>query len=330
MRLSFSSEGHIARLLAVISLLILLTGCSNNGSSPSSVTSTRPSSITPTRPSPITPTSSSSITPTSAPNLVPPLNASGSVTMDIAGLSIYSADGIQCPLGLGRVSPSDYLVLATDRLSYDSGELQQMETYVANAVYSDQSYSMPPPTALQWVPGGTFCNIDLQITNTGDSAIQIVSAGVKLQQDAQPNNYQYRLIDACSLVRTSSCRNVPYILPHCRAKVQLNSGSAGAVFDNTFTMSYQGPSSSLDQQCPAVLLQPKGTVILSIDLSSSSAAGIFSIVPELKLSNQTDPLQLDQMATTITFSDASQFTCYGLQGDTFIQVDQNARGVWCV
>lgn len=316
MRLYFPFNTQLARTLTSVSLMILLVACEGN-------TSQGKANPTPTpRPTPIATAST-----TSNSTLVPQLNTTGEQTIDMDGLSIYSANGFQCPLGITHVFPSDNLVLATDRLTYDIGAIQEMQTYIAKAVFDKQSYLTQPPATLQWVPGNS-CSIDLQITNTGDTVVQIVKAGVKLQHDSRPNNYQYHLVDACSF--TTDCQVFPAILSPCSSFIQLQSGSAGTLFENTFANPY---SFNGQGQCPELTLKPKGVAEVQIDFSASSAAGIFSVVPQLTLVTATgrSALPLPQLAGTVAFANHSQFSCYSLRGDTLVQVNLNpARGVNCI
>jgi hypothetical protein len=138
-----------------------------------------------------------------------PLNYSGVLAVDADGLHIQSLTGIECPPGseLWKVSP-DRLVLANSRVSYDTGELQQIVKYLDafyrtdKTTYSINKINIPLPTSLRWVVGGynvgqnleldnaayhivgeeTGCVADMEITNIGSTTIQIPQAGLRLTQ----------------------------------------------------------------------------------------------------------------------------------------------------
>src|SRR5207247_8324412 len=61
---------------------------------------------------------------------------------------------------------------------------------------------VPPPT-LKLVPGGFgTCLGTMEITNVGASSVQILGLDVRLTTTPQQNNYNYHLIDVCSLPTT--------------------------------------------------------------------------------------------------------------------------------
>src|SRR6266699_3452439 len=121
---------HRAKVIAVLLLLLLLTSCGTQNQ--------------PTPPSTSLSTSSISSTPTSSLSQSLTLNQTG-ISIDKAGLHVDVAKGVQCPLdtptqaspdNLGQTvfelsNTGNNLVLATDRLTYDSNELQQIKDYVS-------------------------------------------------------------------------------------------------------------------------------------------------------------------------------------------------------
>ena len=319
MRPSFFPKTHIAKVLIVLLLLVLLTGCGSQNQPANSSNST---------PTPISSSPTSNPSDNLSPNIV-------GISIDQANLHIDASDGIKCPLGTATQGPPDNpgpiisnqsgnnLVLATNRLTYDSNEIQQMQDYVNNI----HSNSVQMPNTLRWVLGGPIdtnrilningsasghiddCGVHFQLTNTGQDLIQVASIGVQLTEGTQQNNYQYRLIDVCTLVQCmvggggGSC-SLWY------ATIKLAAGSTNAVFSAS-------PIGS-DPSCGELTLNPGQEEDLYVSFYSPQNL-IYSIVPQLTLdtSNGPNTLTLTELTSTLAFANGSQFTCYGLQGDTF-------------
>jgi hypothetical protein len=332
-------------ILIFVPLIVVLTGCNLFSTTPaltptsSPGTSLQPSSTSvSTVPSPSSPTSETS-------SAAPSLN-SGSVSIDVAGLHIQSSEGIQCPLGLGDYQnigsgtdfPSDHLVLATDRLTYSQAEIQAMANYLGPLFQSADivtSYLGTPPSTLLWVPGSaktvavgglmTYCAGELQITNTGSAPVQISSAGIQIVQAPQPNNYQYRTIDVCTVLTDPNipweCTSRPSTPTSCsvyHVTIHLNDSNAGTTMTQT-PMAFPGP---LEATCPELTINPSATVNLSLEFNSPNTPSnwIYSVVPQLTLSSSSGPnvVPLPQLASTLAFAEDSQISCYGLQSNTFV------------
>ena len=295
------------RMLAIISLLALFAGCGQNSNLKSRV-------------------------------VAPPL-AKG-IAFDVSYLHIYSAEGIHCENHSHYVldvdtlpnAPRANLVLTTDRLKYDSGELQQMLAYVG-AVYGlvDLPLSQPPST-LSWVPGGvkvylpaaelTGCYGEMEVTNVGKNTIQIRSMDVRLTAVPQQNRRrQYRLIDLCSLVPKSitcppeGAGGTPLVY-----NFQLSPANKGAVF-SAQTLNGDGQV----QNGLETTLNPNDTVFVYAAFNSSPDNLIYSVVPDLVFDTPDgqQTVALPQLASTLYFADDSQFSCYSLQRDTFVQVPKD-------
>jgi len=335
MHLSCFLKTHLNKILTTILLLVLLTGCGSQNQTNTSSTSN------PTASSHSTPTSISGSTLTSSQNDIFSMNKTG-VSIDKANLHIDAHSGIQCP---GHVTsgtpdkpgmyasdlPGYVTVLANNRLTYDSNEIQQMKDYLGGR-------SSEMPSTLQLVLGGPIggtlpyhdggqtighiddCSISFEITNTGQNTIQIASAGVQLLKSTHKNSYQYRLIDQCTLVPMpgmpvgSPCiffGGGPGTCDRYSAIVKL-----GSVAANT---SFFGTPKGDDSSCNELTLNPKDTKKLDIYFYSPQNL-IYSVMPQLTLNTSSGQniLSLPELTSTLAFAYDSQFVCYGLQGDAFV------------
>src|SRR6266487_5047306 len=102
-------------MLSTISLLVLLVGCGQDSTS---------------NPRQISKSTASNLGQTSRGTA--PLPNNDSLAIDADGLHIQSLTGIECPPASApnRIPPK-WLVLAKNRVTYDTGELQQMIGYVS-------------------------------------------------------------------------------------------------------------------------------------------------------------------------------------------------------
>ena len=263
----------------------------------------------------------------------PPPNIGRTRAFDLAGLLHIEFNPITC-------SPEGHtnaVVLASNRLEYDSGEIQQMNTYLGQISGRgvDQSHGIPhyddppaSPATLIETSGGRLrgsmasptvgCSGNLQVTNIGNSPIQITGVDVRLRSDAQLNRYQYRLIDLCS-VNGNVCQ-VPFgfaiISPY---SFNLSMAKANTVF-----------SGQLQGNQP--LLDPGQVALIHLYFYSSNNL-IYSVAPEITVSllDEQRTLTLSQLASTLAFANPGQISCYQLQsnGNTFTQIGLNVRGALC-
>lgn len=326
MYLLFPQKVSSVQKLFIIALLVLLVGCGKGTTS---------------NPTPVTGGKT-------------PLNYSGILAIDADGLHIQSLTGIECPpsSSLWLISPNR-LVLATSRVTYDVGELQQIVKYLDafyhtdETTYSINKISMPLPASLRWVVGGynvgwnvdlskmayhvdgeeTGCAADMEITNIGNTTIQIPQAGVRLTQPPQQNNYQYRLIDTCTIISLAECEchGCGSSPAHCQvygAGIQLGMGQKGSVFADTPTAYPIMNDQGTEIPCGELTLRPGQTTELLMGFYSLPPPShlIYSIVPELTLvtANGRQVLALPQLGNSIAFINQSQLSCYGLQGHTFV------------
>lgn len=141
---------------------------------------------------------------------------------------------------------------------------------------------------------------------------------MRLLSDVQLNQYQYRLIDLCSLPPTNECRGgaggIDYFY---------NFNLSMAKADTVFSGQLQG-----DQ--PPLLDPSQNAFIQLIYLSSENL--IYSVAPEITVSliDEQRTFTLSQLTGTLAFAKPDQFSCYQLQGNTFTQIDLNTERAVCI
>jgi hypothetical protein len=346
----------------VILGLVLLTGCGTATTPPAPVGPGAGGVGTPFRTP--TPTSTPSYPPRATP---PPIDEQNDIYFQVDGLDIDAGQGIQCPrvpivpassipytiysphLIPQWMAPDNELVLATNQLSYQSSQVQEMKHF-AQVFYDEFNDALPPPE-LMWVPGASLaqtsagCSVPLGITNTTSQSIEISQAGITLSAAPAQNPYQYRLINICSLLPAASLKpgqscvigagqgGGPGDCSAYAATIQLSNQRAETVFSQPLT----GVLVDQDGFCPEMTLGPGETLFLWLFLTSGGQPAnlIYSVVPQLTLDMPGGPktLQLSQLATSLVFAEPSQFSCYTLQGQTFVQAP-NAQTVdadrWCI
>ncbi len=321
-RRGFSRVFTIGRILAGTALLAWLAGCGKN-------------TITP-QPA-ITPSQSATVGAISVP---PPslFSSNPGGVFNLAGLLHIDTSWPHAPSGSIRCAinydEDTNIVLATNRLTYDTGEIQQM-----TAVFAFDQSSLPGekpplfPNTLQRVsgdlPGADIpnwntddrgyvsdsggCTGAWSFTNIGQQAIQI-ALGIRYVRASQPNNYHYRLIDACSLPGVVSPGN-------CGHK------AGGSPTVNTFTFLLKPGSKNTIVQATSRVppLNPGGTADVELIFLPANSADhqIYSFVPEFTVStiNERITLSLPQLTSTISFITPSQLSCYHWQNNTFVSLD---------
>lgn len=318
MRTRSSMKQNFTRLL-MAPLVVLLIGCGSISNAPT-ITHKSQNRLIPS------PTVGTSTQNTSFP---PPILYGYPFVhgdFDVQGL-LHISPTVACGSGPEGV-PFDVpetLILSSDRLTYSDSEIQQMKAWLASRSF-DTTLSQPPST-LQWVSGtltGTQCEVVLAVTNIATTTIQISQINMRLTRDAQQNHAHYPLINTCSL----------WITPHDVQSPTLGcvpGGGGPFVYYFNYALSpskantvFPGHVDALPGYSPLPTLNPGDVVALDLFFSSQSIADgfIYTIIPEmvLNLGNTEDRVSLQQLSTTIAFANADQFTCYSLQGNTFVPV----------
>ena len=258
-------------------------------------------------------------------------------------MHIYSPDGIQCyerdaiyaetlfPVGDASTLPHGNLVLASDRTKYDSGEVQQMRSYAT--AYWFRKALPPLPSAFSWVSGGLGCDLDLQLTNTGDATIQLQSMDLLLLNNPMPNNRQYRLIDICSLIPPGGACPGEAGAEAANFYFQLSTGNvkAGKVFTPQAQPQHPFGANEGEQTIPK-----NNNLFIHVNIVSGEPFEgqttpspskpnnlIYSILPELVLDTPSgqQTVALPALSSMLYFSSSARFSCYGLyalQGSTFV------------
>jgi hypothetical protein len=169
------------------------------------------------------------------------------------------------------------------------------------------------------------CSLRLALTNTSHNLIQIAGVGVQLTGSTHQNDYQYHLIDPCTLPNLAcgfGASETPCDQYFATIKLGLNS---------TSTVLSATPVGRAGPSCGELTLNPGGVKALYVYFYSPSNL-IYSVVPQLILdtSNGKNTLQLPQLMSRLAFAKGSQFTCYGLRGDTFVVEKEVPPNSYCL
>ena len=253
----------------------------------------------------------------------------GTTSINASELHIQS-DGIECsPGNLSVHAPPNHIVLADNRTSYTSTEIQQIRDYLSARAQTDETTTgiaglkTPLPSTLQWVIGTLsttdLCNLNLEITNTGNTTIQIPRVGARLVAAPQQNTYQYHLINACSLLSPEQCTcngcgGGPGSCFTYSALIQLGMGQKGSLFSSTPMVDPTCISSQLT-------LTPSTTIEFNLSFGSPPPNHLaYSLVTELTLQTASGQhvLALPQLGSSVVFADKSQFSCFDLKNQSFV------------
>jgi hypothetical protein len=251
---------------------------------------------------------------------------------------VFNGDGLHTEASLRC---DENIVLATNRITYDTGEIQAMNAYlkgIAIGTYSNSFGNVhvvgtsaggerpaDPPGSLALVDGGSDCGAQIELTNTSSSPIVITQIGAKLLAAPTVNTYQYRWVDCYSLVPEGAqgygrgCTVFDGTgSPQCdtySASIDLKNGAVGTVFSATpSAMSLPG-----GEDCPAQLtIEPhSSTMFLDVDFTGGNLKYPVAIQLKIRAAEGEKTLTLSKSPTTLTFAGAAQFSCYTLEGTTF-------------
>ena len=307
--------------------LLLLSGC---GQSPSS----SPSSSTQTPQK--TPTAVHSGSTTSAQGPAP---LGKGVAFDLGGwLHIQSAGGFFCNfITNGAPITPGILVLPRVLPSYDQGTLQSVENYLAASNQSNANLLDTIPYAAFSVntsdfqlapvniitngttPGG-YCGETLHITNIGNAPVQISQVSARLVADTQTNNQHYNLVALCSIASDSICTTRGGGEAGYLAGFNLGAGKA-----NTTIPSITWGSAGRSGTAQPLILTPGEVAKVYLSYSTTSNLS-FSLMPTFTLDwpGKQQTFAAPQLQASFAFAALSQFSCYALQGQQFIQVPVDA------
>ncbi len=303
--------------LILLLALLLLSGC---GQSPSTqIPQKTPAS-----------THSGSATPTSGPA---PLGTG--VAFDLWWLAPYSIGG---RFFIVISSPMELLLLLAYWFSkvlpsYDQGTLQSVENYLASANQSNANLIDTIPYAafpanisdFQLAPvgilsndttPGSYCGETLHITNIGNAPVQISQVSARLVADTQTNNQHYNLVALCSIASDSIC------FPHGGSEAgYLADFNLGAGKANTTIPSITWGLCRTFRHSPDLILRPGEVAKVYLSYSTTSNLS-FSLTPTFTLNwpGKQQTYAAPQLKASFAFAALSQFSCYALQGQQFIQV----------
>jgi hypothetical protein len=218
----------------------------------------------------------------------------------------------------------DNVVLATNRLTYTHTELQQMYSYL----YGTPKSTLPP--TLKWIDGGSTatdsnlstwlpkiqdCTIAWEITNIGQKPIQLVQMGMKLLANTTEDSTQHRLVEGCSILHKFD-QSAP-----C--------GTGGRPSPVQYTFGFgPGKVGFVIQGQSAVgkpVINPGDTLVLipSFLETNPSDSLIYTFEPEVVINysgKDERVIDLPEWKETLVMAPIEHFSCYYLQGDTFISV----------
>lgn len=272
------------------------------------------------------------------------------VAFNLGGLiHVQTISGFTCsPYNL--VTPSA-LVLPKVLPTYDQGTLQVVKNYVNAGIHSGDldNYTLhrdtvpypafsANPASFQLASvsqldpiGGANCNEILHITNVGKVPVQIPHMSVQFTADTQPNQQHYNLIDVCTLLSLPS---------PCNPSLGSNEGVYVANFDlHAAKADTVAATDVACQVCPSPSLTLQPGVVVKVILAYSASDNLsFSLTPSFTLEwpGKQITLLAPQLQETFAFAYPSQFSCYALQGQQFMQVPRygqypfDTATHWCI
>lgn len=311
-------------------ILVLLSGCGQ---------------LQPASYSQKTPVSGHSGNTTPIPTSSGPISLGKSIAFDLDGwLHVQSPGGFTCSFSnVGSVFPGT-LILPTVQPTYDQGTLQLAKNYVSTVVSQVMNAGQPDivpypsfsasPNVFQLVPVSAAlpgCNEVLLITNIGKSPVQISQVSVQFTTNTQTNNHHYDLIDACSLSLNlaSGCPPVGH-------------GGGAGVYQAQFDLHSGKTSTIMPATCwgygayncspKAPMLQPGEVIKVYLEYFSHTSNNLsFSLLPSFTLDwpGKQANYPVLQLQETFAFAAKSQFSCYRLLNQQFLESSINFSH-WCI
>lgn len=254
------------------------------------------------------------------------------ISVHPVGTGIADANGLH--IQASTVFSCDHEIpfaLAADRLTYDTGEINQMTAYL-DAHWGSSSANANPPfpgtfTDLSLFDGSApplRCNWDLQITNTGTDQVQISQADVHMASITALSNH-YHLVDVCSLIQCHTQGGNPTGCGDYSALFDLSTNpKVGDVYSSPIAV----PTEYGNACKGAPIIAPGASIELSIYLMLEISPGnvSYSLVPGLNLSTSTatSHLTLTSMTGTPKFATSDRLLCYGWAGSAFVLENRNS------
>jgi len=305
----------MSRVALIVIGILAATACGTGQAAP-----TRPSSTVATTVSP-----AASAQATAAPTAIPTAAPAPALALNIVPYGTGAGPGgIYCP---------KWLVMSDTRSTYTSAEMQQMADFLAQVgIWSDDPPT--PPSTLQWTPVSIAdpsapitkywnepkCVLVLQMTNTGRSAVQVISVGLKLTASARANADQYHLVEACSIQGAPAYCGIQKGggATYCdlyEVQVRLSQATSGMSFSGTPTANQEDGS-----PCPQLTLNPSASVEVKLHITSTQPF-VYPVEPivVVRTAAGTQEVAVASAATGIKFASPSQFDCYRRSGQALVK-----------
>jgi hypothetical protein len=256
-------------------------------------------------------------------------------------------DHIDLAVDESSTLPHGNLVLATNRLSYDTEEIQQMSEYSLHYIAKESLGSLP--STLRWVSGGPLCTLDLQVTNTEKKTITIQTQQLRLLHTPQKNTNEYRLVDFCALSPYKGA--CPGAAGGAEEKISFSLGNASTPAGTLFTPALHTENQA-DGQLPLiksgsapVVIPARSIVYLHFEIVAGASLDdayhtaqksydlIYDVVPEFVLSTDHGPqvVSLTPLTKNLFFTSSNHTRCYTLHANTFVYAaGPHFGGIFCI
>lgn len=314
-------------VLLELSLALLLSSCG--------VTSAQPALTH------VHPTSTTAPKPTATPETTAQqLSLNQAASADIGGLHV-SSDGVQC---------ESWIVLKDEHATYDVGSLSQLKDYLGKEVFSDDGVHVilnlpgPLPAApssadvvlgsmgnefdtdnsysvriYQVEPMNRFgCATVLTLTNTSQDSIQLSKMGVTYLSASTTNNFAYHLVDYCTVESCGPCPCGAGLNCTLFSSLTLSSGPLGKEVDAPIVVDTSDSCIGSGRVQPT--LTPGQSVVILLELRSVDASQIYHLGLAADIVTSTGSRRLtfpSVFNSNVAFASRSQFSCFGLHGNTF-------------